>query len=159
MKFRIAAVGKIKEDWLKAGIAEYVKRLTPTASVEIVDFPENKMPERPSEAVKQSVLTEEGEKLLRTTCADDYVILLDLKGKELSSESLSALLEKEMVAGHSRFTFLIGGPFGNGENLRRRADFCLKLSDMTFTHQMARLILTEQLYRAMKIMKHEPYHL
>ncbi len=159
MKFRIVAVGKIKEDWLKAGIAEYVKRLTPTAGVEIVDFPENKMPERPSLAVKESVLAEEGEKLLKNVGADDYVILLDTKGKALSSEKLSAFLEKEMVAGHSRFTFLIGGPFGNGDNLRQRADFCLKLSEMTFTHQMTRLILAEQLYRAMKIMKHEPYHL
>ena len=159
MKFRIAAIGKIKEDWLKAGIAEYGKRLAPIASVEILDFPEHKMPDRPSTAVKQSVLEEEGEKLLRTASADDYVILLDLKGKALSSEKLSALLETEMVAGHSRFTFWIGGPFGNGDNLRRRADFCLKLSDMTFTHQMTRLILAEQLYRAMKIMRHEPYHL
>ncbi len=159
MKFRIAAVGKIKEDWLKAGIAEYVKRLTPAAVVEMIDFPENKMPEHPSEAVKKAVLEEEGEKLLRTVGADDYVILLDTRGKELSSENLSALLQKEMLAGHSRFTFLIGGPFGNGDNLRKRADFRLKLSDMTFTHQMSRLILAEQLYRAMKIMRHEPYHL
>ena len=84
---------------------------------------------------------------------------MDLKGNPLTSEGLAEVLQKKMVGGISHFSFMIGGPFGNGENIRKRADLKISISAMTFTHQMARLILTEQLYRAMKIMRHEPYHL
>lgn len=159
MRLTIAGIGKIKEKWMRDGIAEYVKRLTPMAAVRILEQGEEKMPPAPSEAIREKVMEKEGEKILKFVGAEDYVILLDTGGKELSSPELSRLLEKQMTAGKSRFTFLIGGPFGNGSNLRARADYRLCLSPMTFTHQMTRLILAEQLYRAMKIMRHEPYHL
>lgn len=144
---------------MRDGIREYTTRLTPMVKLEIAEQDEEKMPPMPSAAAKAKVLEREGEKLLKYTGADDFVILLDIGGKEVSSPGLSSLLEKQMVAGKSRFVFLIGGPFGNGENLRRRADVRLSMGPMTFTHQMARLLLAEQIYRAMKIMRGEPYHL
>lgn len=159
MKITIAGIGKIKENWMRDGIREYVTRLAPIAKVQICEQDEEKMPVNPSEAIKEKVMEKEGEKILRYIQPDDFVILLDTAGKELSSPDLSKLLEKQMVLGKSNFTFLIGGPFGNGNNLKDRADFRLCISRMTFTHQMARLILAEQIYRAMKIMRNEPYHL
>ncbi len=159
MKFTIAGIGKIKEKWMRDGIKEYTTRLAPMAKVQVIEQDEEKMPAAPSDAIKEKVMEKEGEKILKYVGTDDFVILLDTGGKEISSTDLSDLLAKQMVGGKSSFTFLIGGPFGNGENLRRRADMRLCLSPMTFTHQMARLILVEQLYRAMKIMRHEPYHL
>lgn len=159
MKLTIAGIGKIKEKWMRDGIQEYVTRLTPMAKVQILEQEEEKMPASPSDAIKEKVMEKEGDKILKYVGADDYVILLDTSGKELSSPALSEMLQKQMTAGKSSFVFLIGGPFGNGHNLKQRADFRLCLSPMTFTHQMTRLILAEQIYRAMKIMRHEPYHL
>lgn len=159
MRFTIAGIGKIKEKWMKEGIREYVTRLTPIAKVEIIEQDEEKMPPNPSEAMKEKVMEKEGEKILKYVPEGDLVILLDTGGKEMSSVELSEMLAREMVGGKNGFTFLIGGPFGNGKNLAARADRKLCISKMTFTHQMARLILVEQLYRAMKIMRHEPYHL
>lgn len=159
MKLTIAGIGKIKEKWMRDGIGEYVTRLTPLSRLRMIEQDEEKMPANPSEAIKGKVMEKEGEKILKYVADDDFVILLDTGGKEMSSTELSDLLASKMVAGKSSFVFMIGGPFGNGNNLRRRADVRLSLSPMTFTHQMARLILAEQLYRAMKIMRHEPYHL
>ena len=159
MKFTILAIGKIKEKWMKAGIDEYVKRLTPVAKVDFIEHDEEKMPANPSAAMKEIVMEKEGEKLLKHLSDGDCAVLLDTGGKEISSEELAAWLQNKMVAGTGHFYFLIGGPYGNGDNLRRRADFKISLGPMTFTHQMARLILSEQLYRAMKIIRGEPYHL
>ena len=159
MKFTILAIGKIKEKWMRDGISEYVKRIAPMAKIEFIVKDEEKMPEHPSLALKEKVMEEEGEKLLKYLKGDDFLILLDLKGNPLTSEGLAEVLQEKMVGGISHFSFMIGGPFGNGENIRKRADLKISISAMTFTHQMARLILTEQLYRAMKIMRHEPYHL
>lgn len=159
MKLTIAGIGKIKEKWMRDGIQEYTSRLIPMAKFSILEQEEEKMPSSPAPALKEQVMEREGEKILKYIRPDDYVILLDTSGKMLSSEELSGFLQKKMVEGRSSFLFLIGGPYGNGKNLKRRADFSLCFSPMTFTHQMARLILAEQLYRAMKIMRHEPYHL
>ena len=159
MKITIAGIGKIKEKWMRDGIAEYTTRLTPIARVETIEISEEKMPENPPPAVKEKILETEAEKLLRAAGRADYTVLLDLTGREVSSVDLAELFQKEMLTGKNSFIFLIGGPYGNGDALRRAADFRLKLSPMTFTHQMTRLILIEQIYRAMKIMRHEPYHL
>ena len=117
------------------------------------------MPENPSPALKEKVMEKEGDKLLKYLKDEDFLILLDLKGKPVTSEGLAVILQKKMVAGTSHFFFMIGGPYGNGENIRKRANLKISISAMTFTHQMARLILAEQVYRAMKIIRHEPYHL
>lgn len=159
MKFTFLTIGKIKEKWMRQGIEEYLKRLSPMAKVEILSPDEEKMPENPSPALKEKVMGKEGDKLLKYLKDEDFLILLDLKGKPVTSEGLAEILQKKMVAGTSHFFFMIGGPYGNGENIRKRADLKISISAMTFTHQMARLILAEQVYRAMKIIRHEPYHL
>ena len=159
MKFTFLTIGKIKEKWMRQGIDEYLKRLSPIAKVEILSPDEEKMPENPSPALKEKVMEKEGEKLLKYLKDEDFLILLDLKGKPVTSEELADILRKKMVSGTSHFFFMIGAPYGNGENIRKRANLKISISAMTFTHQMARLILAEQVYRAMKIIRHEPYHL
>lgn len=159
MKFTFLTIGKIKEKWMRQGIDEYLKRLSPIAKVEILLPDEEKMPENPSPALKEKVMEKEGEKLLKYLKDEDFLILLDLKGKPVTSEELAHIIRQKMVSGTSHFFFMIGGPYGNGENIRKRANLKISISAMTFTHQMARLILAEQVYRAMKIIRHEPYHL
>lgn len=159
MKFTFLTIGKIKEKWMRQGIDEYLKRLSPIAKVEILSPDEEKMPENPSPALKEKVMEKEGEKLLKYLKDEDFLILLDLKGKPVTSEELAHIIRQKMVFGTSHFFFMIGGPYGNGENIRKRANLKISISAMTFTHQMARLILAEQVYRAMKIIRHEPYHL
>lgn len=159
MKFTFLTIGKIKEKWMRQGIDEYLKRLSPIAKVEILSTDEEKMPENPSPALKEKVMEKEGEKLLKYLKDEDFLILLDLKGKPVTSEELAHIIRQKMVSGTSHFFFMIGGPYGNGENIRKRANLKISISAMTFTHQMARLILAEQVYRAMKIIRHEPYHL
>lgn len=159
MKFTFLTIGKIKEKWMRQGIDEYLKRLSPIAKVEILSPDEEKMPENPSPALKKKVMEKEGEKLLKYLKDEDFLILLDLKGKPVTSEELAHIIRQKMVSGTSHFFFMIGGPYGNGENIRKRANLKISISAMTFTHQMARLILAEQVYRAMKIIRHEPYHL
>ena len=131
MRFSIRAIGKIKEKWMREGIEEYSKRLKPVAKVDVLESDEEKMPENPSAAVKGKVLEKE----------------------------LAAWIAQKTIMGTSHFYFIIGGPYGNGKNIQARADLKLSMGPMTFTHQMARLILFEQLYRAVKINHHEPYHL
>ena len=159
MRFTFLTIGKIKEKWMRQGIDEYLKRLSPMAKVEILSPDEEKMPENPSPAMKEKVMEKEGDKLLKYLKDGDFLILLDLKGKPVTSEGLADILRRKMVSGTSCFFFMIGGPYGNGENIRKRANLKISISTMTFTHQMARLILAEQVYRAMKIIRHEPYHL
>lgn len=159
MRFTFLTIGKIKEKWMRQGIDEYLKRLSPIAKVEILSPDEEKMPENPSPAMKEKVMEKEGDKLLKYLKDEDFLIFLDLKGKPVTSEGLADILRRKMVSGTSRFFFMIGGPYGNGENIRKRANLKISISAMTFTHQMARLILAEQVYRAMKIIRHEPYHL
>ena len=159
MKFTLLTIGKIKEKWMSQGIGEYLKRLEPMAKIEIISHDEEKMPDHTSPLLKEKVMEKEGDKLLKYLKDDDFLILLDLKGKPVTSEKLADIIQERMVGGTSHFFFMIGGPFGNGENIRKRADMKISISAMTFTHQMARLILAEQLYRAMKIIRHEPYHL
>lgn len=159
MKFTFLTIGKIKEKWMRQGIDEYLKRLSHIAKVEILSPDEEKMPENPSPALKEKVMEKEGEKLLKYLKDEDFLILLDLKGKPVTSEELAHIIRQKMVSGTSHFFFMIGGPYGNGENIRKRANLKISISAMTFTHQMARLILAEQVYRAMKIIRHEPYHL
>ena len=158
MKITIVAAGKIKEKYLAQGIAEFLKRLTPFAQVKIAEIHEEKMKENPSEAEKQKTLTLEGERLLRQVPAGSYLIVLDVYGKALSSEELSARMDALALAGRSSITFLIGGAFGLSQEVRTAADELLSFSRMTFTHQMVRLLLVEQIYRAFKISRGEKYH-
>ena len=158
MRITIVCAGKIKEKYLTAGISEFLKRLKPMAQVEVLEVHEEKMPENPSEAEKQQVLQKEGEKLLKLVPAGSYLFVLDVYGEELSSEELAARIDKLGVSGRSNLTFLIGGAFGLSREVRQAADMKLSFSPMTFTHQMVRLLLVEQIYRAFKINRGEKYH-
>lgn len=158
MKITIVCAGKIKEKYLAAGIAEFMKRLKPFAQVEIREVHEEKMPDNPSAAEKEQVLSKEGEKLLKLVPEGSYLFVLDVFGKEKSSEDLAASLDKLGLSGRSNIAFLIGGAFGLSPAVRKAADELLSFSRMTFTHQMVRLLLVEQIYRAFKINRGEKYH-
>lgn len=158
MKITIVTAGKIKEKYLTAGINEFLKRLGPFANVKIVEINEEKMKDNPSEAEKQQTLQQEGQRLLRQVPEGSYLLVLDVYGQQLSSEKLAAKLDSLALQGHSNITFLIGGAFGLSEEVRQAADFRLSFSTMTFTHQMIRLLLVEQIYRCFKINRGEKYH-
>lgn len=146
MKINLLTVGRLKEKYLADAVAEYVKRLRPFSTVEIKEIPE------------QRSIEEEGDKILALVPKDNWLCVLDVGGTELTSEGFASKLEALMVEGRSGWTFAIGGAFGISERLRSAADFRLSLSRMTFTHQMARVILVEQIYRAFKIIRGEKYH-
>ncbi|SDF65841.1 23S rRNA (pseudouridine(1915)-N(3))-methyltransferase RlmH [Sporolituus thermophilus] len=158
MKITIVAVGKIKEKYLTAGIAEYTKRLGPYCRLEIIEVDEERMPADPSAAAKEKVLAREGERLLKHVRGGSYLIVLDVRGKALSSEELAEKIDALALTGQSDVTFVIGGAFGLSPAVLAAANERLSFSRMTFTHQMIRLLLVEQLYRAFKISRGEPYH-
>lgn len=158
MKITIVCAGRLKEKYLTAGINEFLKRLKPMADVEIREIHEEKMPDNPSPAEKEQVLTREGEKLLKLVPTGSYLFVLDVFGKEKSSEELAAKIDALGVQGRSSLTFLIGGAFGLSKEVRAAADELLSFSRLTFTHQMVRLLLVEQIYRAFKINRGEKYH-
>lgn len=158
MKISIVAVGKLKEKYLKQGIQEYVKRLTPYANVEIIEVPDEKAPETLSEAEMEEVKQKEGERILAKLSPDTYVITLEIEGKSISSEQLANKLDELSTYGRSKIAFIIGGSLGLSKAVTQRSDFSLSFSKMTFPHQLMRLILLEQVYRAMKINRGEPYH-
>ncbi|MDD6134955.1 MAG: 23S rRNA (pseudouridine(1915)-N(3))-methyltransferase RlmH [Selenomonadaceae bacterium] len=158
MKITIVCAGKIKEKYLSAGITEFMKRLRPFAQVEIKEIHEEKMPDEPSAAEKEQVLQKEGEKLLKLVPAGSFLFVLDVFGKEMPSEKLAEKLDRLGVQGRSNITFLIGGAFGLSREVRAAADERLSFSQLTFTHQMVRLLLVEQIYRCFKINRGEKYH-
>lgn len=158
MKISIIVIGKLKEKHLADGVNEFVKRLRPYCTLEIVELAENNLPDNFSQAQLDKHLEIEGEKILKTLADKAYVFLLDLHGKQLSSEGLATTVQELALEGKSTLAFVIGGAFGVGKNLRARADFAWSFSKLTFTHQMIRMLLVEQIYRAFKIMKGEKYH-
>lgn len=158
MKLTIICAGKIKEKYLSAGIAEFMKRLRPFAQVEIREIHEEKMPDEPSAAEKEQVLQKEGKKLLKLVPSGSYLFVLDVYGSEMASEQLAEKIDQLGIQGRSSISFLIGGAFGLSKEVRAAADERLSFSQLTFTHQMVRLLLVEQIYRAFKINRHEKYH-
>ena len=158
MKITIVCAGKLKEKYLSAGIDEFMKRLRPFAQVEIREIHEEKMPDEPSPAEKAQVLQKEGERLLKQVPAGSYLFVLDVYGKEMSSEALAAKIAALGLNGRSNITFLIGGAFGLSQEVRKTAAELLSFSQLTFTHQMVRLLLVEQIYRTFKINRGEKYH-
>ena len=158
MKISIVCVGKIKEKYLTEGIAEFTKRLAPYCKLETIAIGEEKMPDNPSPAEKEQVLAKETERLLNAIPQNAHVVLLDLQGKEVTSPQLADLFDEWALAGKSHIAFVIGGAFGYTDALRKRADMRWSFSKLTFTHQMIRLLLVEQIYRAFKISRGEKYH-
>lgn len=154
IKIRLVTVGTLKEKFLKDAINEYLKRLSRFAKVEIVELEESKIQSKSEEQIKK----EEGERILKRIKESDYLILLDLKGEMLSSEEFSTKLKNLIDKGVSPLTFVIGGTLGLSEEVRKRANLSISISRMTFTHQICRVILLEQIYRAFKIINNEEYH-
>lgn len=158
MKITICTVGKIKEKYFRDAIAEYTKRLSKYCKLEIVEVEDEKTPDNASEAVELSIKQKEGARLASHIKDDSYVIALAIEGKKLDSVLFSEKLEKLFIQGTSHITFIIGGSLGLAPEILSRADYLLSFSDMTFPHQLMRVILLEQIYRSFRIMKHEPYH-
>ncbi len=158
MRIRIVCIGKLKERYWSEAVEEYSKRLSRYCELEIVQLKEARLPDKASLADEQNVIFEEGQSILKNIKEGSQVITLEIKGRELSSEGLSAYLGELQLEGKSDLTFVIGGSLGLSEQVSARADFKLSFSRMTFPHQMMRVILLEQIYRAFKILRNETYH-
>jgi 23S rRNA (pseudouridine1915-N3)-methyltransferase len=154
----IVTVGKLKEKYLKQGIEEYLKRLSAYAKVEVIEVADEKAPEQLSELEMIQVKQKEGERILAKISQDTYVIALAIQGNLQSSEELAESLDKLATYGKSKIAFVIGGSLGLSNEVLARADEKLSFSRMTFPHQLMRLILVEQIYRAYRINRNEPYH-
>ena len=158
MRFYVVCIGKLKDAYLRDGVAEFVKRMRPYGGITITELNESKIGDKPSDADRKQVVNEEGERLLKAVPKNAYTVLLDVYGKTMSSEDLAKTVAKLEVDGVSDMAFIIGGAFGVSEALRQSVNYKLSFSPMTFTHQMVRLLLVEQIYRASKINRNEPYH-
>lgn len=155
MKIKIIALGKIKEKYLQNGIDEFLKRLMPYATVSVIEISPVQIKD---ENLTTKALAEEGEKILAQIKPQDYVITMEIKGCEFSSEEFAQKLKNLTNDGIQEVVFVIGSSCGIGENVSSRADLKMSMSKMTFLHEFARLILIEQIYRAFKIIKGEKYH-
>ncbi|WP_141604304.1 23S rRNA (pseudouridine(1915)-N(3))-methyltransferase RlmH [Terrilactibacillus laevilacticus] len=158
MNINILTVGKLKEKYIQQGINEYKKRLGAYTKINIIEVPDEKAPENMSEAEIEQIKKTEGEKLLSKISPDTYVIALAILGKQLTSEQLAKHIDELTTYGKSKIAFVIGGSNGLSDEVLKRADYQLSFSKMTFPHQLMRLVLMEQVYRAFKIMRGEPYH-
>ena len=158
MQIRVVAVGKIKEKFLQEGIAEYEKRLRPYVKLQVVELQEEKRPQPASRANEALAIDKEGERILASLPEGSFVIALDVKGEPWSSEELSEWIGERELSGQNLLAVVIGGDIGLSPAVLARSNLRLSLSRMTFTHPMARFILLEQVYRAFRILRGEPYH-
>lgn len=158
MNISIVTVGKLKEKYLKQGIEEYTKRLGPFAKIDVIEVPDEKAPENLSETEMMQVKKAEGDRILSKISPDAHVIALAINGKMKTSEQLARDLDQLATYGKSKIAFVIGGSLGLSNEVLQRANDTLSFSKMTFPHQLMRLILVEQVYRAFKINRGEPYH-
>ena len=158
MKITILCVGKIKEAFYRQAIDEYAKRLSKYCKLEIVEVADEKTPDKASEVLESQIKEKEAERLIDKLKEDSYIFTLEIKGKKYTSESFSETIERLTVQGKSHLTFVIGGSLGLHEKILKLSNQPISFSDMTFPHQLMRVILTEQIYRAFRIMNHEPYH-
>ncbi|MDD6880294.1 MAG: 23S rRNA (pseudouridine(1915)-N(3))-methyltransferase RlmH [Firmicutes bacterium] len=158
MKIQVICIGKLKEKYWTDAVNEYSKRLSRFCDLEITELKESKLHDKASEAQEQAVIEEEGKTILKHVKDGSYVISLEILGKNLTSVELAEKMEELPLMGKSHVTFIIGGSLGLSKDVSKRADFKLSFSKMTFPHQMMRVILLEQVYRAFKINKNEAYH-
>lgn len=158
MKITILTVGKVKEKFYRQAIEEFEKRLSRYCKLEIIEVQDEKTPDRASEVEEMQIKEKEGQRLLKYIREDAWVCALAIEGKMLDSVELSQKMEQIGVGGTSHMIFVIGGSLGLAEEVLKRADFKLSFSRMTFPHQLMRVILLEQIYRAYRIMQGEPYH-
>lgn len=158
MNITVVSVGKIKEKYLVAGIAEYEKRLSKYCKLTLIEVADEKAPEKLSEKDMLIVKKKEGEKILSKIKENTYVVTLEIEGKQMTSEGFSKKIEDLMLEGVSDLTFVIGGSLGLSKDVIARSDFKISFSKMTFPHQLMKMILLEQVYRGFRIIRGEPYH-
>lgn len=158
MKITIIAVGKIKESYFREAVNEYVKRLGRYCRLEIVECADEKTPDTASAHMEEQIREKEADRILKQLKEDAYVIALALDGKKLDSVMLSDKIDQLGIDGKSHIQFVIGGSLGLHSSILKRADFSLSFSDMTFPHQLMRVILLEQIYRSYRIIEGAPYH-
>lgn len=158
MRISLIAVGKIKEKFYTEALSEYSKRLSKYVKLEVIEVADEKTPDQASEREKAQILDKEAQRILAKLPSGTYVIPLAIEGTMLSSEGLAEKLAGLGLQGDSHVAFIIGGSLGLADSILDRADFKLSFSKMTFPHQLMRVILLEQVYRAFRIMRNEPYH-
>ena len=155
MNIKIIAVGKLKEKYVKSATEEYIKRLSPFCQLTVEEIPAEQITD---DSLCEKYKKTEGEKILSKIKRDSYVITLEIQGKSLSSEEFASKIKEITAEGANEICFIIGGANGLHSSVSERANFKLSFSKMTFTHQMIRILLAEQIYRAAKINAHEHYH-
>lgn len=158
MKIKIICVGKIKEKFYTMAVEEYVKRLSRYCKMEIIEVADEKTPDHCPDSVEKRIKATEGERIKNVIRGDEYVISLAIEGNRLTSVDFSRKLEHLALNGKSTVAFIIGGSLGLDESITKNSDFLLSFSDMTFPHQLMRVILCEQIYRCFRISNNEPYH-
>lgn len=155
MNINIISVGKVREKYLKSGIDEFLKRIQPYSSLKITEINAELLKD---ESLIQKAIEIEGDKILSKIPDTSYVIVMEVLGKQLSSEDFAKEITKINSKGINQLVFVIGGAYGLSEKVKRRADLLLSFSKMTLPHQIMRLFLLEQIYRAFRIIQNEPYH-
>lgn len=158
MNIKVITVGKLKEKYLKAGIAEYAKRLSKFCKFEIIEVADEKAPESLSNAEMTNVKDKEGERILNKIKDKEHVIVLAIQGKQRASEEFAQEIQTLATYGKSDITFVIGGSLGTSDAVNKRANDALSFGKLTLPHQLMRLVLTEQIYRAFMINQGSPYH-
>ncbi len=158
MKIKIYAIGKIKENYLKLGIDEYLTRIKPYSNIEIIEVKDEPINDNPSLKDIEKAKDIEGSRVIKLLKPNEYLIALDLNKKQFKSEDFADFLMQKFVENGSNISFVIGGSYGLSEELKARSNYSISLSNLTFLHQMSRLILLEQIYRAFKIINKEVYH-
>ena len=158
MKIKLVTVGKLKEKYLKDGIAEYSKRISRFAAVEMIELADEKTPDRASDSENEKILNLEGNRILSKIGDREFVVVLAIEGKTLSSEEFSKQLEQASINGFSTLTFVIGGSLGLSPQVKKRANLSLSFGRLTLPHQLMRLVLVEQIYLAFTIQQGSPYH-
>lgn len=158
MKIKLVTVGKLKEKYLKDGIAEYMKRLNRFCKVEMIELADEKTPDKASDLENQQILKKEGNKILAKINEREFVIALAIEGNQFPSEKFSQLMMDTTVHGFSDITFVIGGSLGLSPAVKKRANLLMSFGKLTLPHQLMRLVLIEQIYRAFMIQQGSPYH-
>ncbi|VQG17259.1 rRNA large subunit methyltransferase [Streptococcus pneumoniae] len=158
MKIKVVTVGKLKEKYLKDGIAEYSKRISRFAKFEMIELSDEKTPDKASESENQKILEIEGQRILSKIADRDFVIVLAIEGKTFFSEEFSKQLEETSIKGFSTLTFIIGGSLGLSSSVKNRANLSVSFGRLTLPHHLMRLVLVEQIYRAFTIQQGFPYH-
>lgn len=158
MKITVITVGKLKEKFFREAVSEYEKRLGRYCKLEIREAADEKTPDKASEIQQEQILQREGERILRLLPEGAYVVTLEIEGRKFTSEAFASTIERLGVGGVGHIAFVIGGSLGLHHTIKERTDLTVSFSDMTFPHQLMRVVLLEQIYRAFRIINGEPYH-